>query len=169
MQDKHYARAEDPLARGLERVTERWSVLILRECFYGATRFEQYRQELGIAPNILTQRLAMLVEEGLLVRRAYSKHPPRFEYLLTDMGRAFRPVLLTLLAWGNKHFAPNGARVVLTEAASGRLVEMALVDRQTGREITPTNRLRRVLRRQAVVSEPSTSNSPQAVDPEKEQ
>lgn len=168
MQDKHYARAEDPLACGLERVTERWSVLILRECFYGATRFEQYRQELGIAPNILTQRLAMLVEEGLLLRRPYSEHPPRFEYLLTDMGRAFRPVLLTLLAWGNKHFAPNGSRVVLTEAASGRPVEMVLVDRQSGREITSTARFHRVLRRQPA-SEIPTSNSPQAVDLNKEQ
>jgi DNA-binding HxlR family transcriptional regulator len=92
----------------LQRVGERWSILILRECFHGATRFDEFQQRLGVAPNILTCRLNTLVAEGLLVRCEYCKHPPRHEYLLTEAGRDFRPVLLALRDWGAKHLPPAG-------------------------------------------------------------
>src|ERR1700757_3563644 len=94
-----------PIARGLERVGEWWSILILREAFLGATRFDQFQKNLGIAPNMLTRRLNTLVESELFERRPYSERPLRYEYVLTPRGRDFRQVLWALLAWGNKHFA----------------------------------------------------------------
>ncbi len=86
-------------------------MLILRDAFAGMTRFDEFQKSLGIAPNMLTRRLAALVEAGMLERRRYSEHPPRDEYLLTERGRDFRRVLLALLAFGNRHFAPEGASV----------------------------------------------------------
>lgn len=108
MQRKTFRDMPCPIARSLERVGEWWSILILREAFYGATRFDTFQKNLDIAPNMLTRRLNGLVEEGLLERRQYSEKPPRFEYVLTECGHDFQPVLLSLLAWGNKHFAPEG-------------------------------------------------------------
>src|SRR5919202_3108521 len=117
-----------PIARGLERVGEWWSILILRDASYGLTRFDEFRKSLGIAPNMLTRRLNALVEARLLERRRYSEHPPRDEYVLTERGRDFRPVLWALLAWGNKHFAPEGKSVVLVDSATGAEADPVLVD-----------------------------------------
>jgi DNA-binding HxlR family transcriptional regulator len=122
-----------PIARSLERVGEWWSILILRDAFLGATRFEQFQKNLHIAPNMLTRRLNALVESGLFERRRYSEHPPRDEYLLTERGRDFRPVLWALLAWGNKHFAPEGPSVVVVDAETGALADPVLTDRNSGR------------------------------------
>src|SRR5580700_10868783 len=112
-----------PIARSLDRVGEWWSILILRDALRGVTRFEDFRRSLGVAPNMLTRRLGALVEAGLLERRRYSEHPPRDEYVLTARGRDFRPVLLSLLAWGNRHFAPEGASVQLFDAATGAVAD----------------------------------------------
>src|SRR5919206_1125181 len=112
-----------PIARGLERVGEWWSILILRDASYGLTRFDQFQKSLGIAPNMLTRRLNGLVEAGLLQRRRYSERPPRDEYVPTARGRDFRPVLIALSAWGNKHFAPEGPSVQLINRATGAAVD----------------------------------------------
>ncbi|GGF19490.1 transcriptional regulator [Aliidongia dinghuensis] len=125
-----------PIARSLERVGEWWSILILRDAFHGLTRFDQFQKSLDIAPNMLTRRLNALVESGLLERRRYSERPPRDEYVLTEMGRDFRPVLWSLLAYGNKHFAPEGASVVIVDRETGAEAEPVLVDRTTGRPLT---------------------------------
>jgi len=124
-----------PIARSLERVGEWWSILILRDALHGLTRFDQFQKSLGIAPNMLARRLNALVDAGLLERRRYSEHPPRDEYVLTARGRDFRPVLVALLAWGNRHFAPEGASVLLVDAKTGAAVDPILVDRATGRPI----------------------------------
>ncbi|HUZ64912.1 MAG TPA: helix-turn-helix domain-containing protein [Acetobacteraceae bacterium] len=137
MRRKSFESLQCPIARSLERVGEWWSILILRDAFQGATRFEQFQKNLDIAPNMLTRRLAALVEAGLLERRRYSEHPPRDEYLLTERGRDFRPVLWALLAWGNKHFAPEGPSVVLVDRATGTPAEPVLVDRVSGQPMTP--------------------------------
>jgi DNA-binding HxlR family transcriptional regulator len=121
-----------PIARSLDRVGEWWSILILRDALRGVTRFEDFRRSLGVAPNMLTRRLGALVEAGLLERRQYSEHPPRDEYVLTDRGRDFRPVLLSLLAWGNRHFAPEGPSVEIVHRVTGLPAEPVLVDRHTG-------------------------------------
>ncbi len=126
-----------PIARSLERVGEWWSILILRDAFMGSTRFEQFQKGLEIAPNMLTRRLASLVESGLLERRLYSERPKRFEYLLTERGRDFRPVLWALLAWGNRHFAPEGPSVVIVNRETGAPADPVLVDRVSGLALTP--------------------------------
>jgi DNA-binding HxlR family transcriptional regulator len=135
MQRKSFGNMQCPIARSLERVGEWWSILILRDAFLGLTRFEQFQNSLDIAPNMLTRRLNALVEAGLLERRRYRERPPRDEYVLTERGRDFRPVLWTLLAWGNKHFVPEGKSVVLIDAATGAEADPVVVDRHTGRPL----------------------------------
>src|SRR5215210_462246 len=109
MRRKSFQKMHCPIARSLERVGEWWSILILRDALHGYTRFDQFQKSLEIAPNMLTRRLKGLVDAGLLERRRYCERPPRDEYLLTPRGRDFRPVIVALMAWGNKHFAPEGA------------------------------------------------------------
>src|SRR6185503_5983570 len=115
MQRKSFGKMQCPIARSLERVGEWWSILILRDALHGYTRFDEFQKSLTIAPNMLTRRLRGLVHAGLLERRRYSERPPRYEYVLTPRGRDFRPVLWALLAWGNKHFAPEGESVMFVD------------------------------------------------------
>ncbi len=133
MQRKRFDTMTCPIARSLERVGEWWSMLILRDAFAGLTRFDEFEHSLGIAPNMLSRRLSALVEAGMLEKRRYSERPPRDEYVLTDRGRDFRGVLFALLAFGNRHFAPEGLSVMLVDAASGQPAEPVLVDRSSGR------------------------------------
>src|ERR1700730_15474154 len=135
MQRKSFGSMPCPIARSLERVGEWWSILILRDALHGTTRFDEFQKSLGIAPNMLTRRLNALVEAGLLERRRYSERPPRDEYLLTERGRDFRPVVLALLAWGNRHFAPEVASVMLVDRKTGAAVTPILVDSATGRPV----------------------------------
>ncbi|RDK05145.1 winged helix-turn-helix transcriptional regulator [Cupriavidus lacunae] len=136
MQRKPLGETPCPIARTAARVADSWSVLILREAFYGVTRFDAFQQNLDIAPNMLTRRLNSLVEEGMLERRQYCDRPPRSEYLLTERGRDFRQVLLAMLAWGNKHLAPEGESVQLADRHTGARVEPVLVDAASGRPVT---------------------------------
>jgi len=136
MQHKSFGDMQCPVARSLEHVGEWWSILILRDAFNGLSRFDQFLKNLDIAPNMLTRRLKGLVASGLLERRRYSERPPRDEYVLTERGRDFRPVMLSLLAWGNKHFAPEGVSVRLVDRATGVEADPVLVDRISGRPLT---------------------------------
>jgi DNA-binding HxlR family transcriptional regulator len=136
MQRKTFGNMQCPIARSLERVGEWWSILILRDAFHGLTRFDQFQKSLDIAPNMLTRRLNALVESGLLERRRYSERPPRYEYVLTERGRDFRPVLWALLSWGNKHFAPEGKSVMIVDRDTGTEADPVLVDRASGRPLT---------------------------------
>ena len=131
MDTDRYSNGPCPVARGLCHVGDAWSMLILRDAGGGATRFDQFQKNLGIAPNILTRRLAALTESGLLERRRYSDHPPRDDYLLTATGRDFLPVLFAFGAWGARHFgdAPVSR---LVEAGSGVSVEAIVVDKASG-------------------------------------
>src|SRR4051812_48598093 len=135
MQRKSFDEMQCPIARSLERVGEWWSILILRDALHGLTRFDEFQKSLGIAPNMLTRRLNALVESGLLERRRYSERPPRDEYVLTGRGRDFRTVVLSLLAWGNRHFAPEGASVRIVNRRTGRAVDPILADPATGRPV----------------------------------
>src|SRR6202035_4594214 len=127
MQRKTFGNLQCPIARSLERVGEWWSILILRDAFHGLTRFDEFQKSLDIAPNMLSRRLNALVEGGLIERRRYTDHPPRYEYVLTERGRDFRPVLLAMLAWGNTHFAPEGKSVVVIDRATGIEADPVLV------------------------------------------
>jgi DNA-binding HxlR family transcriptional regulator len=131
MDTEKYGDGPCPIARGLCRVGDAWSMMILRDAGGGATRFDQFQKTLGIAPNILTRRLVALTEAGLLERRRYSEHPPRDEYVLTEAGRDFLPVLFAFGAWGGKHFG-DAPVSHLVEASSGTAIDPVVVDRATG-------------------------------------
>ena len=132
MRRKSFSTMQCPVARGLEHVGEWWTILILRDAFRGLTRFDQFRDSLDIAPTMLTKRLTALVEAGLLERRPYQEHPPREEYVLTERGRDFRPVLLAMLAFGNRHFPPDRQTVRIVHTETGREVDPILADPRTG-------------------------------------
>lgn len=136
MQRTSFGSMACPIARSLERVGEWWSMLILRDALRGTTRFDDFQGSLGIAPNMLSRRLKALVAAGLLEKRRYSDRPPRYEYVPTECGRDFRPVLQTLLAWGNRHFAPDGPRVRIVDTETGETAEPIVVDRRTGRPLS---------------------------------
>ena len=112
MIDEISITAECPVARGLDSVGDSWSILILRDAHTGLTRFDQFRKSLGIAPTILTKRLAALTQDGLLEKRLYSERPPREEYVLTPAGGDFLPVLLMIGAWAQRHCGGALARYV---------------------------------------------------------
>ena len=103
MQPKSPSILECPVGRAVETVGEWWSILILRDAFQGATKFDEFSQSLGIAPNILSRRLAHLTESGMFVRRRYHQRPPRYEYVLTDKGKSLGPIVKAMRDWGNKH------------------------------------------------------------------
>jgi DNA-binding HxlR family transcriptional regulator len=135
MKNDRFDRTLCPVARTLERVGDTWSLMILRDALHGLTRFDQFRRSLGVAPNILTDRLGRLVEAGFLERRRYSERPPRDEYVLTETGRDFQPVLFALMAFGNRHFAKEGVASQLVDAATGTPADPVLVDARTGRRV----------------------------------
>lgn len=123
-----------PIARSLACVGDSWSILILRDAHAGLTRFDQFRKSLGIAPTILTRRLAALTEEGLLEKRLYSERPPREEYLLTAAGRDFLPVLFMIGAWGRQHRG-GGELTRFLDAETGTDIKAVVVDEVTGAKI----------------------------------
>lgn len=135
MERKSFGNMQCPVARTLERVGEWWSILILRDALHGLTRFDQFQKSLDIAPNMLTRRLNSLVESGLLERRQYSERPPRHEYILTDLGRDFRSILVALNTWGNKHFAPEGPSVLLVDSTTGEEAEPVMIDGKSGKRL----------------------------------
>ena len=139
MQPKARSVNECPAARAIECVGEWWSILILRDAFQGITRFDEFKVSLGIAPNILSRRLAHLTEAGLFERRLYSEKPPRHDYVLTEKGRDFFPVLVALFAWGNRHLAPEGEAVLLAARDTARLLEPLMVDAESLAPITTAN------------------------------
>lgn len=120
-----------PVDRGLMRVGDRWSILILRDIDRGLTRYDQIRTSLGIAPNILARRLAALSEAGLIEKRRYSARPPRDEYLLTEAGRDFLPILAAIGAWGRKHNG-GGALTRQIDVETGEAIRPVVVDANTG-------------------------------------
>ena len=110
------------VARALEAVGERWTLLIVRDIQLGLHRFEDLRAELGIARNVLTARLNHLAEAGVIERRPYSDHPRRVEYHLTPMGRELALPIIALMQWGDRHLlGPDGQppRVARHRACNG--------------------------------------------------
>ena len=104
-----FAEKNCSIARPLAFLGERWTVLVLRDLMLGRRRFDEIQESLGIATNVLSRRLATLVDEGVAERRLYSEHPERFEYRLTQKGLDLEPVLLALLAWGDRYtVGPQG-------------------------------------------------------------
>lgn len=120
-----------PVDRGLMRVGDRWSILVLRDIERGFTRYDQMRASLGIAPNILARRLSALTEAGLIEKRRYNERPPRDEYLLTQAGRDFLPILAAIGAWGRKHNG-GGALTRQIDLETGEAIRPVVIDANTG-------------------------------------
>ncbi|MEW6206060.1 MAG: helix-turn-helix domain-containing protein [Pseudomonadota bacterium] len=134
MDSKNISDNPCPIARSLAFVGDAWSILILRDAHAGITRFDHFRKSLGIAPTMLTKRLSVLTEEGLLEKHRYSEHPPREEYLLTEAGRDFLPVLFMIGAWGRKHRG-GGKLTKFFDAEAGTEIEPVAIDEATGAKI----------------------------------
>jgi DNA-binding HxlR family transcriptional regulator len=139
MQPRKKPRSECPTARTLESVGEWWSILILRDAFQGCTRFDEFQRSLGIAPNILARRLKHLTEQGLFERRLYHKKPNWYEYVLTQKGRDFFPVVVAMFAWGNKYLSPHGEALLMEDRKSSLRVDPIVVAASTLAPITPDN------------------------------
>ena len=134
MNDKKKYDETCPIVRSIGFAGDKWSILILRDAHAGLTRFDQFQKNLGIAPTILTRRLAALTEEGLLEKRLYSERPPREEYVLTDAGRDFLPVLFMIASWGRK-YRGGGKLVRFLDAEKGTEIKAVAVDEVTGAKI----------------------------------
>ena len=126
---------ECPLSSTLGIVGEWWTALILHDVFDGYHRFDQFQTNLGISSSLLTTRLKRLVDAGILIKQRYEDHPPRSEYVLTDLGRSLRPVLVVLAAWGNGRLDPAARSMVLVDADTGVEADPVVVDRATGRPL----------------------------------
>jgi len=121
------------MAHAMEVIGDHWTLLILREAFYGVTRFEDMQSHLGLARNVLTKRLTRLVEQGLLERTPYKPEGQRTrrEYILTTKGQDVFPVLIALMAWGNQYMLGSSGRPLkLVRRDGGQEVRVALVDEQ---------------------------------------
>jgi DNA-binding HxlR family transcriptional regulator len=112
MLKRDYEDQNCSIARALEIVGERWTLLIVRDAFLGLSRFDEFQQSLGIARNVLTDRLNRLVDEGILERTRYNERPPRYEYRLTAKGEELRLALAGLRQWGDKYLSEQPPRIL---------------------------------------------------------
>jgi DNA-binding HxlR family transcriptional regulator len=126
----------DSVGRTLSLVGEKWTLLVLREAFFGVRRYGQLARNLGIPRPTLSARLRTLVDAGLLERVRYATEPDRFEYRLTRAGIDLFPPIVTLMRWGDTHLAgPEGAPIVLRHNDCGEVADPYLACRSCGREI----------------------------------
>ncbi|WP_309110640.1 helix-turn-helix domain-containing protein [Saccharothrix sp.] len=136
------------IARTLEVVGERWTLLIVRDAARGVTRFDGFLARLPIARNVLSDRLATLVRHGVLDRVQYQDRPPRHEYRLTAKGRELVPVLLSLMAWGDRHLGDDaGPPVVAEHAECGGPIDVHMTCRQCEGAVAPAEVVTREARR----------------------
>jgi len=126
MLNRDYEGQNCSIARSLEIVGERWTLLIIRDVFLGRRRFDQLQESLGIARNVLTDRLNRLVDEGVLERVLYSERPERYEYRLTSMGVDLNIALAALRQWGDRYLSETPPQL-LRRKADKKPVVVALV------------------------------------------
>jgi DNA-binding HxlR family transcriptional regulator len=137
MKHKSFSHMNCSLAQTLEIVGERWTLLILRDAFFGSKRFGQFERSLGIAKNILTARLAVLTEEGILDKRD-SDDGAHAIYVLTEKGLDLQPILISMTHWGDKYKAnPAGDRLVFVDREQGEPIRRMSVIAQDGRALAP--------------------------------
>jgi DNA-binding HxlR family transcriptional regulator len=125
------------IARALETIGERWTILILRDAFLGTRRFDDFQRSLGIARNVLTVRLKTLTDEGLLERRLYHDRPGRFEYRLTAKGIDLWPVLFTLMRFGDRHTSDGTPPTVVEHRGCGQEIDDHMCCPQCGVQVGP--------------------------------
>ncbi|WP_124709245.1 winged helix-turn-helix transcriptional regulator [Gordonia insulae] len=124
------------VAQSLEIVGEWWTLLIVRDALLGVTRFDEFSTRLGIARNVLTQRLDTLVEHGVLAKEPYQDKPVRYDYRLTDKGRDLWTVIAALRQWGDKWAAEDGAPVITTHRTCGHTMTVEPVCSECGEPLT---------------------------------
>lgn len=135
MKYKTFDHMNCSLAQTLNVIGERWTLLILRDAFFGVKRFGEFEHNLGIAKNILSARLTMLIDEGIMERRI-SPEATHAHYLLTEQGLDLQPILLSMTHWGDQHRPdPHGDRLVFVELESGRPIRRMAVISEDGRTL----------------------------------
>ncbi|ORB11248.1 winged helix-turn-helix transcriptional regulator [Mycobacterium noviomagense] len=125
------------IARSLELIGDRWTLLIVRDALRGVRRFDDFRARLGVAHNVLSDRLSRLTEAGVLERRLYQQRPDRYEYHLTEQGRDLWPVLMSLLAWGDRYLAPQGPPLLVSHRSCGGRLTPRLTCADCGAHLGP--------------------------------
>lgn len=137
MKHKSFEDMNCSLAQTLEIIGERWTLLILRDAFFGIRRFDQFQSNLGIARNILTTRLKKLVEQGIL-HKTKAEGDSRFEYRLSEKGLDLQPILLAITHWGDKYIPhPNGDRLIFVERETRQPIQKMAVHAADGRQLKP--------------------------------
>lgn len=138
MLGRDYQGQNCSVARALEVVGERWTLLILRDAFLGITRFDGFARKLGVAPNVLSRRLETLCEAGVLTRAPYQERPARYDYALTDRGRELFPVIMGLLHWGDE-LSEGGPPALVRHAGCGGEVSGRTRCRRCGADVGPSD------------------------------
>ena len=142
------AQSECPVARTLEAIGDRWVLMILREAFDDVRRFSEFQKRLGLAKNILTVKLKMLVELGLFEIQPASDGSAYKDYVLTEMGRAVFPVVVSMRQWGERFmFSKGESYSILLDKERSEPVETITVRSRAGKVLTPADSYRRVLTR----------------------
>lgn len=126
-----------PIARAVDLIGDWWTPIVMREAFAGTKRFDDFQKALSLSRGVLAQRLGRLVEEGLLERRLYEERPPRYEYVLTQKGREFYPVLAAMWRWSSDWLWPEGeeTQLELRHRDTGAPIRPRVVDEETGEPI----------------------------------
>ena len=136
MRRTRFDRWPCPIARATDLIGDWWTPLVLREAFAGRRRFEDFQRELGVPRAVLARRLDRLVGEGLMKKVPYAERPLRFEYRLTDKGRAFWDVLAAMFRWGSDWlWRDDETPIVLVDRETGRVVRPLVVDENTGQPL----------------------------------
>jgi DNA-binding HxlR family transcriptional regulator len=126
------------VARALEVLGDRWTLLVIRDAFLGVRRFDDFQRSLGIARNVLADRLGRLVDEGVLERRRYQERPERHEYRLTAKGLDLLPVTMSLMTWGDRYYAPaEGPPRVVRHRGCGGVVTGHMMCERCGAALGP--------------------------------
>jgi DNA-binding HxlR family transcriptional regulator len=134
---RDYPALDCSVAKALEVIGERWSLLIVRSVMHGNRRFGEMQESLGIARNVLSARLQRLVDEEILERRAYQENPPRYEYFLTQKGLDLWPALIALLNWGDRYSpSPEGPRRLIVHKECGGAVSERGICESCGKLLT---------------------------------
>jgi DNA-binding HxlR family transcriptional regulator len=128
---------ECSIAGTLDVIGDRWTILILRDAFRGVRRFDELQADLGIARNVLADRLAKLVEHDVLAKQRYSDRPPRYEYRLTPKGIDLSPALVALMRWGDKHLAHGDPPLTLLHEVCGQPLDQTFVCWHCDQTVTP--------------------------------
>lgn len=126
------------VARTLAIIGDNWTLLVLRDCFLGVRRFDQFQQRLGVTRHVLSDRLRKLLDGGILAKVAYQQRPLREEYRLTDKGRDLYPAIVHLAQWGDKYLAgPEGAPITRVHTVCGEKLEAVLRCSHCGETVEP--------------------------------